>query len=179
MTLGNTASAFLLIGLVPTTLAGTFWHVSDLHMDFLYSKGGDVSDWCHKNNSEEEVASGAGLAGEYSCDSPQALVLSALKAMHKFQPKPDFIVWTGDSAPHWKKPAPPNDTYIMNVTKSVFRQLDNLFQGVPVVAALGNHDASPPDQFPVANTGENKTNEYYTALWQQGAFGDHIQVRFC
>ena len=138
-----------------------------------------MSNFCHKGNSEEEgtPGQGAGPVGEYSCDSPKTLVLSALQAMHKFQPKPDFIIWTGDSAPHWRDPAPPEEKYIMNVTKSVFRHLDNLFPGVPVVAALGNHDASPPDQFPIVPLGENKTDAYYTALWQQGAFGDHIQVR--
>ena len=180
------ALAILLVSLVPSTLSGNFWHVSDLHLDYLYSKGGNVSNWCHEGSSEEEgtpgrgtPGPGAGPAGEYTCDSPQTLVLSALEAMHKFQPKPDFIVWTGDSAPHWRDPAPPQGKYIMNVTKSVFRHLDSLFPGVPVVAALGNHDASPPDQFPILPDGENKTAEYYTALWQQGAFGDHIQVRVC
>jgi len=168
-----TLSTLALVSLFPSALAGNFWHISDLHLDYLYSKGGNVSDWCHKGKSEEEGTSGpgAGPAGEYSCDSPKTLVLSALQAMHKFQPKPDFIIWTGDSAPHWRDPSP----YIMNVTKSVFRHLDSLFPDVPVVAALGNHDASPPDQFPVVPDGENKTDEYYTALWQQGAFGDHIQ----
>ena len=174
MTLGTLA----LVSLVPSVLAGNFWHISDLHLDYLYSKGGDVSNWCHKSSSEEEGTSGAGPAGEYSCDSPKTLVLSALQAMHKFEAKPDFIIWTGDSAPHWREPAPPEDKYIMNVTKSVFRHLDTLFPGVPVVAALGNHDASPPDQFPIGSPAENKTDEYYTALWQQGAFGDHIQVSF-
>jgi len=172
-----TLSTLALVSLFPSALAGNFWHISDLHLDYLYSKGGNVSDWCHKGKSEEEGTSGpgAGPAGEYSCDSPKTLVLSALQAMHKFQPKPDFIIWTGDSAPHWRDPSPPEDKYIMNVTKSVFRHLDSLFPDVPVVAALGNHDASPPDQFPVVPDGENKTDEYYTALWQQGAFGDHIQ----
>ena len=174
-----TLSTLALVSLVPSALAGNFWHISDLHLDYFYSKGGNVSNFCHKGNSEEEgtAGQGAGPAGEYSCDSPKTLVLSALQAMHKFQPKPDFIIWTGDSAPHWRDPAPPEEKYIMNVTKSVFRHLDKLFPGVPVVAALGNHDASPPDQFPIVPLGENKTDAYYTALWQQGAFGDHIQVR--
>merc|ERR1719180_101066 len=128
------AFAILLVSLVPSTRAGNFWHISDLHLDYLYSKGGNVSDWCHnKGSSEEEASAGAGPAGESACASPQTLVLSALEAMHKFQPKPDFIIWTGDSAPHWKDPAPPQEKYIMNVTKSVFRHLDGLFPGVPVV----------------------------------------------
>lgn len=172
-----TLSTLALVSLVPSALAGNFWHISDLHLDYFYSKGGNVSNFCHKGNSEEEGTSGpkAGPAGDYNCDSPKTLVLSALQAMHKFQPKPDFIIWTGDSAPHWRDPAPPEEKYIMNVTKSVFRHLDSLFPGIPVVAALGNHDASPPDQFPIVPLGENKTDAYYTALWQQGAFGDHIQ----
>ena len=178
MALNTLAAAILLASLIQSSTAGDFWHISDLHLDYFYSEGGDVLNWCHERTGVNQTSEpGAGPAGEYSCDSPEVLVFSALEAMQKFQPKPDFIVWTGDSAPHWRDPAPPQDKYIMNVTKRVFRLIDNLFPGVPVVPALGNHDASPPDQFPISSEGENKTSQYYTDLWQKGAFGDHIKVK--
>ena len=177
MALNTLALAFLLVSLIQSSIAGNFWHISDLHLDYFYSEGGDVLNWCHERTGANQTSEpGAGPAGEYSCDSPEVLVF-ALEAMQKFEPKPDFIVWTGDSAPHWRDPAPPQDKYIMNVTKKVFRQIDKLFPGVPVVPALGNHDASPPDQFPTSSEGENKTDNYYTDLWRQGAFGDHIKVQ--
>ena len=60
------------------------------------------------------------------------------------------------------------------MTKYVFTKLDQYFPGVPVVPALGNHDASPPDMFPVP--AGDKNPEYYDKLWSDGAFGDHIDM---
>ena len=37
--------------------------------------------------------------GSYKCDSPKILVESAFKAMKNLVPDPEFILWTGDSAP--------------------------------------------------------------------------------
>jgi len=156
---------------------GQFWHISDLHLDYFYESGGNISNWCHENNVDSvavDAVSTVGPAGNYHCDSPYPLVLSALQAMQSFSPNPDFIVWTGDSSPHWRDPSPPDDEYILNVTKRVFTKLDQLFPNVPVVPALGNHDASPPDQFPQPTEEENSP-AYYKNLWKKGAFGDHIQ----
>jgi len=153
----------------PTCLAGSFWHISDLHLDWRYAAGGDRSAFCHAA-ADGSVDASVGPAGDYSCDAPFALVMSGLEAMAAIQSTPDFIVWTGDSAPHTRDPEP-DLKEIANVTKLVFQQLDKLFPNVPIVAALGNHDASPPDMFPMP---ENKTAEYYVSLWRQGAFGDHI-----
>ena len=132
--------------------AGTFWHLSDLHLDYQYVTGGNLSSWCHAplQTPSSQHPAAAGPDGDYNCDSPYSLVMSALQAMVRLQPRPDFIVWTGDSAPHWSSPHPPDQEYIFNVTKAVFSRLDQLFPGVPVVPALGNHDSSPPDQFPVS-----------------------------
>ena len=43
------------------------------------------------------------FSGDYQCDSPLLLLKSAVLAMNKFEPNPDFILWTGDSNPHWRK----------------------------------------------------------------------------
>ena len=176
LTLARMAEAVLLASLLATCQAtSTFWHISDLHLDYLYAEGGDRSHWCHASNSS--TTPGAGPAGDYRCDAPPPLVFSALEAMAKLEPLPDFIVWTGDSAPHWGAKdglQPPDGSYIMNVTKRVFQRLDDLFPGVPVVPALGNHDSSPPDQFPV-ETEKDRSPAYYRELWKQGAFGDHIE----
>jgi len=173
-------TCFLVLGL-PSCDGGQFWHISDLHMDYQYIEGGNMTNWCHKINATNTTPSInsdiVGPAGNYHCDSPAALVESALLAMQRLNPSPDFIVWTGDSAPHWRDPVP-DETYIFNVTKHVFTRLDKLFPSIPIIPALGNHDASPPDQFPQFNPdNDNKTNTdggYYKKLWQKGAFGDHI-----
>jgi len=158
---------------------GQFWHISDLHLDYAYVKGGDKSNNCHALSSSDADKPSinhdiVGPAGNYYCDSPKVLVESALLAMVRIEPNPDFIVWTGDSAPHVWEPAPTED-YIFNVTKHVFTRLDKLFPNVTIIPALGNHDASPPDQFPQYNSEvDQSTPEFYSKLWKDGAFGDHI-----
>jgi len=170
-------STCLVVLVLPFIDGGQFWHISDLHLDYEYIKGGDMSNWCHQmvdNNTTTSINSDiVGPAGNYHCDSPSALVESALLAMKRLNPNPDFIVWTGDSAPHWRDPVP-NEDYILNVTKSVFSKLDKLFPSVSIIPALGNHDASPPDQFPQYNPEDKAKPEYYMKFWQQGAYGDHI-----
>ena len=152
---------------------GKFWHISDLHLDYEYEAGGDRAAWCH--HTDKPYDHSVGPAGNYSCDSPLLLVESSLQAMVRHEEAPDFIVWTGDSAPHWRDPQPPDEKYITNVTKFVFSKLDQMFPGVPVIPALGNHDMSPPDQFPIPVLNDSQP-EYYQTLWSDGAFGDHINT---
>ena len=158
--------------LVSLSDGGKFWHISDLHLDYEYVPGGDSRHFCHQSDSNQ-TDDWVGPLGNYSCDSPFLLVESSLQAMQRHQPEPDFIVWTGDSAPHWRDPQPPDQNYITNVTKFVFSRLDKMFPNIPVVPALGNHDSSPPDQFPISVN--NSHQEYYKTLWSDGAFGDHVE----
>jgi len=156
---------------------GHFWHISDLHLDYLYVRGGNLSNLCHQKASESENVTTedqvVGPYGNYNCDSPEALVESALGAMKKFHPNPEFILWTGDSAPHWREPNPPNEEYIFNVTKKIFTKLEDLFPNISIVPCLGNHDASPPDQFPVSSFNDTSP-DYYEKLLQLGAFKEHV-----
>ena len=156
---------------------GSFWHISDFHMDYKYVTGGNVSNYCHPtsdNVSSSNKSESVKDFGDYHCDSPLLLMESALCAMQTISNNstPDFIVWTGDSSPHhWD----PHGDYIFNVTKLIFSRLDSMFPGVPVIPALGNHEADPKDQFPIADVNDSKKPEYYDQLWNEGAFGDVIQ----
>jgi len=157
--------------------SGQFWHISDLHLDYHYKPGTSKESHCH---NVTEADSDVGPAGSYFCDAPFPLVDSALGAMANIQPNVSFIVWTGDSGPHWGKGMEsPKQKYILNVTKRVFTKLDRHFPNVPVVPALGNHDADPPDQFPVPPDQDQEDDgtmpvDFYKDLWNSGAYGDHI-----
>ena len=124
----------IILSYITRSLSGHFWHISDLHIDYSYVVGGNISDHCRKsqdkaaNVTEQELV---GPAGNYHCDSPLVLAMSALDAMKKIHGDPDFILWTGDSAPHWNTPASPDMTYIMNVTQTVFTELEHLFPREP------------------------------------------------
>jgi len=102
-------------------------------------------------------------------------VKSIFKAMEKLEPNPDFVLWTGDSAPHIESPAP-DYPYITNVTSWVFKEIKRRFNGeVPVVAALGNHDSYLFDSYPDQknSTGQPQDSQYYK-YFHQGGFSSSV-----
>ncbi|RXG71911.1 Acid sphingomyelinase-like phosphodiesterase 3b [Armadillidium vulgare] len=93
-----------------------------------------------------------GHFGNYLCDAPYALVRSALQALKNIEPYPDFIVWTGDNAPHTRKVDFP---VIFKTLSNITEELKSLFNSnIPILPVLGNHDTYP--QVVVINT-----NLYY------------------
>lgn len=54
----------------------------------------------------------------------------------------DYILWTGDLNPHdlWKRTREDN----LNILQHTVAQIKSSFPGIPVFAALGNHDSWPP-----------------------------------
>ena len=85
-------STCLVVLALPSIDGGQFWHISDLHLDYKYTEGGDMSNFCHQrvenNTSTPSINSDiVGPAGNYHCDSPAALVESALLAMKRPQPQ--------------------------------------------------------------------------------------------
>lgn len=78
--------------------------------------------------------------------------------MAKIEPNPDFILWTGDSSPHWSYPDVPNWDYVYAAEKYIANYLKKHFPNSTIVPVLGNHDAFRPDNF-TANKVEQKGNE--------------------
>jgi hypothetical protein len=145
----------IILSYIRRAFSGHFWHISDLHINYSYVVGGNISDLCRKSKDKAANVTGqelVGPAGNYHCDSPLVLAKSALDAMKKIHGDPDFILWMGDSTPHWNTPTSSDMTYIINVTQTVFTELEHLFPGVPIIPVLGNHDVSPPNQFPISTT---------------------------
>ncbi|XP_071518802.1 acid sphingomyelinase-like phosphodiesterase 3b isoform X1 [Panulirus ornatus] len=126
---------------------GTFWQITDIHWDLQYSENGDPSKMCHKNSISD---SHNGVYGNYRCDSPWPLVKSAIETMAEINNAPDFILWTGDNAPHTNDPQP-DFSVIFNTISNITGEIRTTFQeSVPILPVLGNHDAYPKDDFPVA-----------------------------
>ena len=71
-----------------------FWQVSDFHVDQNYSTEGLRSAYCHSVDTNTSKPS-LGKFGDRKCDAPWLLAVSAVEAMKKFKPDPDFILWTG------------------------------------------------------------------------------------
>lgn len=75
------------------SISGRFWHISDLHLDPSYHVTDDHTKVCF--SSKGVPASNPGLFGDFMCDSPYQLILSAFQHMKQVAPQPEFMIWTG------------------------------------------------------------------------------------
>ena len=168
----------LVAALGPAALAEVrrFLHVSDFHLDPLYAEGSNVKDFCHGVNntgiygSDAAQSVRAGRFGNFKCDSPQILVKSAIKYMKKILPDPDFILWTGDSSPHYKE-GPGWDQVYSNlrfITKHMYNEFGD---NVKIIPVLGNHDSSPKDTYNDFTVDSQAAKSQYKKYIVDGAFG--------
>lgn len=124
---------------------GTFWQITDIHYDGNYSANGIIKEMCHKqayNNSESP-----GKFGTYLCDSPYALMVSAITTMRNLKAKPDFVLWTGDTVPHVPDSTRTYNQAFENVNAASHLLLD-AFPGIAIFPTIGNHDSWPANQVP-------------------------------
>ena len=167
----------LLSSLLSATAAGAkklnFFQISDLHLDTRYSEAGSVGRSCHLL---DDVGVGLSPAGDYGCDAPLALVESAIRHMKTVNPHPDFILWSGDSSPHWfGQKAAPDIAYVTSNLKNITKLFRKYFDGsVPIVPALGNHDTSPPDHYPDPKVDKASSLPWYSQYIEEGSWGDLI-----
>lgn len=136
---------------------GTIWQITDFHYDANYSTAGDPKNMCHSSKSESPWRK-VGVYGNYSCDSPLALVVSAVKAMKTIEPNPDFILWTGDSIPHIKN-SDNSMKKVYEVIANMTHLLKEVFDNVTIYPTIGNHDAFPSNQIPA-----DEGRDYYDQL---------------
>lgn len=91
------------------------------------------------------------LPGNYACDPPEQLFSSMLASMKAVDATPSFIVYTGDSVPHWLDYSSV-EFYTIEMVKAGIARVLNMtaqaFPGVPIYPALGNHDNWLSDQLP-------------------------------
>jgi len=79
-------------------LSGSFWQLTDIHYDSMYNDSSLRPFLCRSTDGLRNSSTGkttAGKYGDYNCDSPWSLVISAINAMKNYEPQPDFILWTG------------------------------------------------------------------------------------
>ncbi|XP_064483650.1 acid sphingomyelinase-like phosphodiesterase 3b [Ornithodoros turicata] len=91
-----------------------------------------------------------GHYGDFHCDSPEALIRSALEAMAKVKPNPDFVLWTGDNSAHSEDSTLPQ-VYSDNRFVSILLSR-HTFNKTVIVPALGNHECVPPNVMPPSNS---------------------------
>ena len=170
------AIQFLLLFLIPTTFSEPetnsgedlsltkpekifkFWQIADVHYDKYYSQSGEILDFCHQSEEESGIA---GKFGEYQCETSRDLLESALKAMQRINPNPDFILSTGDSSPHWKKPDYPDWSYIYQSESFITDKILEYFPNTTIIPVMGNHDAYQPDNFTYNDPAHYKNTSMY------------------
>lgn len=149
---------------------GRFWHITDLHLDPTYHLTSDPTKVCF--SSKGAPASQAGVFGDFLCDAPYQLICSAFAHMAPLTKPQDFIIWTGDNAPHVPVDELSTDVVIQliqNMTETIQQHFPNL----TVYPTVGNHDYWPQDQLPTS------TNAIYRAaakLWRPWLQADALMT---
>lgn len=140
----------------PLAWAGSFLAFSDVHYDPLadplvvpHLAARPAAEW------PEILSRQAGGLPGYGKETNQRLLASALRQMRQVEPKPDFIIFTGDLLAHMF-----NQRYVMATgdtsrsglesfiakTFTTFAdQVAQVFPGVPVYLCLGNNDSYEGD----------------------------------
>ncbi|XP_026276630.1 sphingomyelin phosphodiesterase [Frankliniella occidentalis] len=139
---------------VPTEGAPSFkvLHLSDTHFDPYYQEGTNAD--CNEplccrltNGPALSSSTAAGRWGDYrKCDTPKRTVDNMLQHIASTHPDIDYIIWTGDLPPHdvWNQTREEN----LSILKETVAQMAQLFPGIPIFPALGNHEAAPVNSFP-------------------------------
>ncbi|XP_017136939.1 acid sphingomyelinase-like phosphodiesterase 3b [Drosophila miranda] len=131
---------------------GYFWHISDLHLDTIYSTQGDIYRSCWQlerpvsssssgSNAANAASEAPGLFGHYNCDSPWSLVESAVKTMKAKQgDNVEFVLWTGDALSHSAQPLSEQKQHeiLRNITDLLGRSFSSQF----IFPVLGHEDGS-------------------------------------
>lgn len=133
-----------------TTGTGTFIHVSDIHLDLLYTSGSNTKCGeplcCRADDGPGTSANNtAGVFGDYACDTSMNTFESFLQQLQLLDPQPDFIIFTGDSPPHdiWKQSREGNLASL--TTQS--QLFASFLPSIPVYSVLGNHASFPVNQY--------------------------------
>ncbi|XP_074166071.1 cyclic GMP-AMP phosphodiesterase SMPDL3A [Sminthopsis crassicaudata] len=144
----------------PGPAVGQFWHVTDLHLDPTYHITEDHTKVC--SSSHGANASNPGPFGDFLCDSPYQLILSAFNFIKSSGQQASFMIWTGDSPPHVPVKELSTDV-VINVIGNMTTTIQSLFPNFQVFPALGNHDYWPQDQLPVSTS---KVYEAVANFWE-------------
>jgi len=127
-------------------------HFSDIHVDLSYETGANYN--CTKNiccrpytasDAPGKTQYPCGPNGNHQCDTPKTLEDSLYAAVKKVAPNAAFALFTGDvvEGAVWLV----NQAEVTSDLNSAYNDMSaNL--GIPVYAAVGNHDAAPVNSFP-------------------------------
>ena len=148
--------------------------ITDLHIDREYKANYSsvcLKPICCRNDSTTEPT--GNLSGKYgteaACDIPMILFESFVE--DAITRDVDFIIWTGDNAPHdsWKN----GQEQVYEIAEEIKSKLDSRFHNdsykIPIFYSLGNHEKYPNDDF--------KDNEDNMLAKMAGIFENYLDVK--
>ena len=126
--------------------------ITDLHVDDQYRANCSATCLkpicCRENSTKNKTEPLSGKYGyEGKCDVPMDLFKSFVEDASKRNV--DFIIWTGDNAPHdsWDN----TQEHAYEIAQKIKDEIDNKFNNentkTPVFYCLGNHEKYPNDDF--------------------------------
>lgn len=130
--------------------------VTDIHLDLEYKEGAKVSCLfpicCRDLPTESEKENIKELSGKYGyegkCDINENLVKSFVDDASKREV--DFIIWTGDNAPHDSWTTVGQES-VYKISKKIRDIINEKFRNdekkIPIYYSLGNHERYPNDAF--------------------------------
>ncbi|CRK91825.1 CLUMA_CG005448, isoform B [Clunio marinus] len=128
-------------------------HLSDTHYDPYYEPGANAECkegiLCCRHSSGRPTTpnAAAGKWGDYrKCDMPKRSLDHMYQHIASTHHDIDYILWTGDLPPHdiWNQTKEEN----LKILKETVKQMSEMFPGVPIFPALGNHESAPVNSFP-------------------------------
>lgn len=126
--------------------AGKFWVITDWHINNWFQASpplqnaseASVLSLCHTATNQTILR--PGKWGSFGCSSSLELWQSTLSHMKATEAAPDFVLWLGDNYGHV---ANDSEELVLASTELLGRLIRQNFPGVPVIAAVGNHDTWP------------------------------------
>ena len=126
--------------------------ITDLHLDPKFKEGHSTECnkpiCCRDKPNDNQLAEGK-VVGKYGfegkCDIGEDLFKSFVD--DAFARNVDFVIWTGDNAPHdtWEG----SQDGVFDISRRLKNMLDEKFKtkNIPVFYSLGNHEKYPNDAF--------------------------------
>lgn len=153
-----------------------FVHITDVHVDSEYKVGSNPKcgqPICCRGAPDPLGLSVAGPFGNHKCDTPIALLDSAMDAIASFGQDAQGILYTGDAIDHtvWLSTRPK----VEEAVNRAYASLNKL--GKPVYGAIGNHDVHPVNSFPRASSRTPNASDWtfslHHGLWNTPAIQGH------
>ncbi|GAA5872365.1 hypothetical protein JCM8547_000909 [Rhodosporidiobolus lusitaniae] len=154
-------------------------HISDVHVDRDYLEGSSATcsrpTCCNEPpTAGKDVDDPAGKFGEPTCDTPEPLVSSMMKAVEEFASDRAFTIFTGDivDAAVWQVDQQGvtsdleawglnmNSLSSSTTSTSSSSGSSNTNGSAPVYSVIGNHDVAPVNAFPL-----NTSAHFSSAQW--------------